>query len=66
MTELINKPVTKQEAAMIDEIRRAKLRKKKTETFVIRVVDGILQMNKTIPFYEWGDNRHLDKKKQNG
>jgi hypothetical protein len=64
MTDLVEKSVTKQESELIDEIRRAKRRKKKTETFVIRVVDGILQMQRTIPFYQWDDS-HIDNQKRN-
>lgn len=61
MTNTVNKPVTKQESELIDELRLARQRsKKKPETFVIRVVDGILQLQITIPFREKDDKRHLD------
>jgi hypothetical protein len=63
MTDLVNKPVTPQESELIDELRRAKLRsKRKPETFVIRAVNGILQLQITVPFHDRGDDHHLDKR----
>lgn len=62
---MIEKPLTEQEAALIDELRQAKQRsKRKPETFLIRVVDGILQLQITIPFNEKDDRRHLDNRQQ--